>query len=78
MNTDGSSKTQLTNLGTVAAPSNAGGAIAWSPDSSKLAFVVGSEPVCDLGRQCERHGRACDHDAQCVPALVGVRPVVVA
>ena len=44
MNPDGTGQTQLTTVGTVAAPSTAGGAIAWSADSSKLAFVVGPSP----------------------------------
>jgi hypothetical protein len=44
MNLIGTVQTQLTTLGTLATPTATGGELAWSPDSSKLAFVVGSNP----------------------------------
>ncbi|HEY2779018.1 MAG TPA: S8 family serine peptidase [Gaiellaceae bacterium] len=44
MNTDGTNQTQLTSLGDLADPTGIGGAIAWSPGSSKLLFVRGTGP----------------------------------
>ena len=44
MDPNGANQTQLTHLGNVTSPDANGDVLAWSPDSSKLAFVVGSNP----------------------------------
>jgi hypothetical protein len=44
MNPDGTSQAQLTSLGDLADPTGVGGALAWSPDSSKILFVRGTGP----------------------------------
>ena len=61
MNPDGTSQAQLTSLGNVADPTGVGGALAWSPDSSKLLFVRGSGPYAIWVVECERIERARAH-----------------
>ena len=41
---DGTGQAQFTSFGDVVAPGVEGGQLAWSPDSSKLLFVRGSNP----------------------------------
>ena len=44
MDPTGANQSQLTHLGNVSTPNANGGALAWSPNSAQLAFVVGPSP----------------------------------